>query len=391
MANLRTISLSINEYKNERQFFIRFRYNQEFISVLRKIDGAKWSSTLKSWYIKCTPSHKDAIYEAFSGIAHIEYKNTFEAKSDNRTRFPEKRERVLSLENRNLLNGFYKYLVGKRYSKSTIDTYIFFVADFVEFQHEKDLTLLTGRDVELFVETVFIKRKYSVSTQRQFISAIKQFTCYYPDTQISNLELTRPRKSKILPTVLSQEEMITIIRCTKNLKHRAILALIYSCGLRISELIQLKLENINIQRKQLLIRTAKGRKDRYVTLADSFLPLLHNYLITYRPQIYFVEGNKGSMYSASSVRKFLTKSCAEANIKRRITPHTLRHSYATHLLESGVGLRHIQELLGHAKPETTMIYTHVARKDLLDISSPLDNALKQLTKTNNNEQNFLLS
>jgi len=107
MANLRTILLSIHEYKNERRLFIRFSYNQEFIS---KIDGAKWSSTLKSWHIKYTPSHKDAIIEAFLGVAHIEYKNTFEVKSDKRTRFPEKRKRVLSLENRNLLNGFYKYL-----------------------------------------------------------------------------------------------------------------------------------------------------------------------------------------------------------------------------------------------------------------------------------------
>lgn len=391
MANLPKLTL-FKDYKNtNRQISIHFGDNSAIRSILNTLPDAKWCNLLKIWHLKNTAESEKAIIDAFSGVAHIEYKNTFEAKSDKRTRFPEKRKRVLSLENRNLLNGFYKYLVGKRYSKSTIDTYIFFVADFVEFQRDKDLTLLNLRDVELFVETVFIKRKYSVSTQRQFISAVKQFICYYPDTQISNLELTRPRKSKILPTVLSQEEMITIIRYTKNLKHRAILALIYSCGLRISELIQLKLESINIQRKQLLIKTAKGRKDRYVTLADSFLPLLHNYLITYRPQIYFVEGVKGSMYSASSVRKFLTKSCTEAHIKRRITPHTLRHSYATHLLESGVGLRHIQELLGHSKPETTMIYTHVARKDLLDISSPLDNALKQLTKTNNNEQIFLLS
>jgi len=185
--------------------------------------------------------------------------------------------------------------------------------------------------------------------------------------------------------------MISIIQHTKNLKHRAILALIYSAGLRISELLNLKLEHIQIQRKQLLIKNAKGRKDRYVTLAESFMPLLHNYLITYRPEIYFVEGTKGKPYSASSVRKFLFRSCKSAYIRRTVTPHTLRHSYATHLLESGVGLRHIQELLGHSRPETTMIYTHVARKDLLDIQSPLDSAIKQLTKNQNEEQKFLLS
>lgn len=238
---------------------------------------------------------------------------------------------------------------------------------------------------------MFIKRNYSISTQRQFISAVKQFIIFYPNTGISNLALTRPKKSKILATVLSQEEMISIIQHTKNLKHRAILALIYSAGLRISELLNLKLAHIQIQRKQLLIKSAKGRKDRYVILADSFMPLLQNYLMTYQPEIYFVEGTKGKPYSASSVRKFLFRSCKAATIHRTVTPHTLRHSYATHLLESGVGLRHIQELLGHSRPETTMIYTHVARKDLLVIQSPLDSAIKQLTKNQNDDQKFLLS
>jgi len=155
--------------------------------------------------------------------------------------------------------------------------------------------------------------------------------------------------------------------------------------------LSLKLEDLQIQRKQILIKRAKGRKDRYVTLADSFMPLLQNYLMTYEPKIYFVEGREGKAYSASSVRKFLLQSCKAAKISRKVTPHTLRHSYATHLLENGVGLRYIQELLGHSKPETTMIYTHVARKDLIDIKSPLDYAVEQLIKNNKEDNKFLLS
>ncbi|SEA51229.1 tyrosine-type recombinase/integrase [Bizionia paragorgiae] len=391
MAQLPVISLFIIEHKKVRQLVLRFPYNTDLITILRGIEGAKWSKTLRAWYLKYSPTNETVIHEAFNGIAQLDTSQLFDAAAEKPAAFPVKRNRTLGPEQRQLLNGFYKYLVGKRYSKSTIDTYLYFVADFIEFQSGRDLTTLTVRDVELFIESVFIKRKYSVSTQRQFISAIKQFSRFYPNTEISDLELTRPRKSRILPTVLSQEEMLLIISYTKNLKHRAVLALIYSCGLRISELIQLKLEHINIQRKQVFIRTAKGRKDRYVTLADSFLPLLHNYLITYRPEVYFVEGSKGGMYSASSVRKFLTKSCKAAHIKRHVTPHTLRHSYATHLIENGVGLRHIQELLGHAKPETTMIYTHVARKDLLEIKSPLDLAITHLRTTDKAEQNFLLS
>ncbi len=128
-----------------------------------------------------------------------------------------------------------------------------------------------------------------------------------------------------------------------------------------------------------------------MVLANNFLPLLKNYFITYRPTRYFVEGTPGKPYSASSIRKFLQKSCKAANITKRITPHTLRHSFATHLLENGVGLRYIQELLGHAKPETTMIYTHVATKDLLGIQSPLDTILLSLNKNDKRDQNFLLS
>ena len=141
----------------------------------------------------------------------------------------------------------------------------------------------------------------------------------------------------------------------------------------------------------MLIKNAKGRKDRYVVLADSFLPFLQNYITTYRPKKYFVEGPENKCYSASSVRKFLHHSSQLARIERVITPHTLRHSYATHLLENGTDLRYIQELLGHSKPETTMIYTHVAKKDLLDIKSPLDTILLSLANRDKRELKFLLS
>ncbi|WP_232735131.1 tyrosine-type recombinase/integrase [Olleya sp. Bg11-27] len=170
-----------------------------------------------------------------------------------------------------------------------------------------------------------------------------------------------------------------------------IIALLYSAGMRISELIHLKIEHLHIDRHQILIKNAKGRKDRFVSIAKSILPLLENYLLSYKPQIYLIEGQKGGKYSDSSIRQFLNKSCKLAQINFTVTPHTLRHTYATHLLEQGVGLRHIQELLGHSRPETTMIYTHVARKDLLDITSPLDNAVNQLRKNQNAEQKLRIS
>ena len=127
-----------------------------------------------------------------------------------------------------------------------------------------------------------------------------------------------------------------------------------------------------------MIGNSKGRKDRTVILAKSVVPLINNYLSTYNPAYFFAEGLKGQKYSAGSVRKFIKRGCVAAQIKKNVTPHTLRHSFATHLLENGIDLRYIQELLGHARPETTMIYTHVSRKDLLQIESPLDTAMKNL-------------
>ncbi len=392
MNPLPIVTLSKKIHKNQSQILMGFKYDWTLINIVKGLPDAKWSVTLKSWYIKNNPTNLKQIFSVFKGYANVNGNAIFNNPLPNpKTVLKKKQHRRLSSYNRNLLNHFYKFLLGKRYSKSTVETYLFFVADFIEFNNTKLLENLTTRDVELFIETVFIKRNYSISTQRQFISAIKQFIMFYPNTGIIDLALTRPKKSKILPTVLSQEEMISILQHTKNLKHRAVLALIYSAGLRISELINLKLKYIQIERKQVLIKSAKGRKDRYTTLAESFIPLLHNYLTTYKPDIYFVEGPVGKPYSASSIRKFLSRSVKAAKITRTITPHTLRHSYATHLLESGVGLRHIQELLGHSKPETTMIYTHIARKDLLAIESPLDYAVKELIKNNKHEQKFLLS
>lgn len=200
-------------------------------------------------------------------------------------------------------------------------------------------------------------------------------------------KLPRPSRSRYLPIVLSKEEVVDLLRATKNLKHRTIIAMLYSAGLRISEALNLELKDIDVDRRQLHIKNAKGRKDRFVVLAESFIPLYKNYYMTYSPRNYFIEGPDYKKYTAGSIRNFLKQSCKLANIGKRVTPHTLRHSYATHLIENGVGLRYVQDLLGHSKPETTMIYTHVAKKDLLQIQSPLDTAFITLSETDKKQQN----
>lgn len=361
---------------------VRFTYDKKLVTLVKSIKDTYWSQNLTAWYLKNTPENLKKITTLFKGITEVDT-----SKINKKVLF----KRNLTESEKKLLNTFYLFLKGKRYSKSTIQTYTFFIADFVNFHTKIPLDELTNRSVELFIEKVFIERDYSISSQRQFISALKIFIIFCPQTKINDLVLERPKKSRKLPSVLSQEEVLEIIRCTQNLKHRAILALIYSCGLRISELTNLELVDFHIERKQLIVKNGKGRKDRYVSLADSFLPLLSNYYYSYKPKIYFVEGQNGGKYSTESVRQFLRKSCARARIKKTVTPHTLRHSYATHLLENGVDIRYIQSLLGHAKPETTMIYTHVRRKDLMEIQNPLDIALQKLNKSDKDKGNVLLS
>lgn len=382
MSILPTIYLEQKLHKKEVKLLMKFKYNNELIRLTRTtFKDAFWSATKKAWHVADTTENLALIVATFKNKALID------SSAVKKDLF----KRNLNDSEKLLLNEFYLYLKGKRYSKSTLQTYTFFVADFINFHTKKQLTDLTNRDVELFIEKVFIERKYSISSQRQFISALKLFVQFYPNTQIKELILERPKKSRKLPNVLSQEEVLRIISSTQNLKHRAIIALIYSCGLRISELTNLKLADFDIDRRQLIVKDGKGRKDRYVSLAESFIPLLSNYYYSYKPKIYFVEGQEKGKYSNESVRQFLRRSCARAGIKKVVTPHTLRHSYATHLLENGVDIRYIQSLLGHARPETTMIYTHVRRKDLLDIQNPLDIALKKFNDGDKNNNNVLLS
>ena len=377
-----TIFLEEKIHRKNNQLLIKFDYDETLISLVRTVNGASWSKSLKAWYLISNAENLSIILKLFKNISKVDV-----SKISKKTPF----KRDLTDEQKQLLNQFYLFLKGKRYSQSTIQTYTFFIADFINFHTKTPLAELTNRAVELFIETVFMERNYSVSSQRQFISALKIFTVFCPQTKIHNLALERPKKSRILPSVLSQEEVLRIIQYTQNIKHRAILTLLYSCGLRIGELINLKLIDFHIDRKQLIVKKGKGRKDRYVSLADSFLPLLSNYYHSYKPTIYFVEGQNGGKYSAESIRSFLRKSCKKAGIRKPVTPHTLRHSYATHLLENGVDLRYIQTLLGHSKPETTMIYTHVQRKDLMEIQNPLDVALQKFNKINKDKQKVVLS
>jgi len=182
----------------------------------------------------------------------------------------------------------------------------------------------------------------------------------------------RPKEPKKLPGVLSMEEVSRLFQATENLKHRCILKTIYSGGLRLGELCNLRIQDIHSDRKQIFVHSGKGKKDRYTTLSNSLLVELREYFREYRPSYWLFEGQSGGQYSRRSVQAILRKAVDKSKINAHATVHTLRHSYATHLLESGTSLRHIQDLLGHASSKTTEIYTHLSNEERQQIISPLD-------------------
>ena len=215
-------------------------------------------------------------------------------------------------------------------------------------------------------------KNISTSQQNQRINAIKFYYEKILGREKQFYSLHRPRKETILPKVLSKSEIEKIFLATENIKHKAILMLIYSAGLRRSELLNLEIKDIDSWRMAITIRDAKGNKDRISLLSNHLLILLRQYYREYKPHRYLFEGANGSQYSPTSIAKILKNAAHKAGIKKNVTPHMLRHSFATHLLEQGTDLRYIQELLGHSSSKTSEIYTHVSKQALDNIRNPLD-------------------
>ncbi|WP_407267616.1 tyrosine-type recombinase/integrase [Tenacibaculum maritimum] len=243
---------------------------------------------------------------------------------------------------------------------------------FIRYCLLKNTTDYSVRLIESFNYDFIVREKKSISYQNQCINGIKKYL-EYKGIEIDTLNLQRPKKEKRLPMVLSLEEVKQLLDATHNLKHKTLLSLIYSAGLRIGEAINLKVSDIDSKRMLIHIKGAKGKKDRYTLLSPSFLELLRAYYKTYKPKKHLFEGQVKEQYSSTSAQKILKNAANKIGLKKPITLHTLRHSFATHLLENGTDIRYIQELLGHNSPKTTMIYTHVTETSIRKIKNPFDN------------------
>jgi integrase/recombinase XerD len=269
-------------------------------------------------------------------------------------------------------------LQERRYSPNTIRTYCALFEEFLNHFHKNQIIDLGEEDVMKFSLYLVNVRKVSSSFQNQAINAIKFYFEKVRGGERKYYHIDRPIKEKKLPEVCSEEEIINILKETLNLKHRAILMTIYSGGLRISELVNLKITDIDSKRMQIRVEQGKGKKDRYTLLSQKTLEILRKYIKQEGNSNFYLFEGQGSTpkkpipYSARSIQNILKNSLKRTGIKKNVTVHTLRHSFATHLLENGTDLRYIQSLLGHESSKTTEIYTHITTKGFDQIKSPLD-------------------
>jgi integrase/recombinase XerD len=371
---MKKIILNTAKHRNKNVLAIRFKYDDEIKEHLKKLENVLWSQTLKCFYIELSLKNLRIIFSYLKNTNWtVDYSqlHSFIEKS----KIEEKRNSHLIDEIPNEyqieLQKFKKWLFQKRLSENTVHTYADVTATYIKYALLKKVDLFSTKIVEAFCYDYIYKPSKSISYQNQFISGIKKFF-EYKGYAYDQIHIERPKKEKKLPIILSTDEIKSIFNNITNLKHKALLSLLYSAGLRIGEAINLEINDIDSKRMLIHIRQAKGKKDRYTLLSSAFVKILREYYIAYKPEKYLFEGQKGGKYSNTSAQKVLKNALFKADIRKKATLHSLRHSFATHLLEKGTDIRYIQELLGHSSPKTTMIYTHVTETSLKKIKNPFD-------------------
>lgn len=396
-AGKRTVVLEHLVRGGERCIALNCPYDAELIAAAKKA-GARWSATHKCWYTPNGPQELKAIFAAFKGVAWVDMnglrKKPEPARVQQTPALQKSQQQPVGTKpgprtagsadtgrkgtpslipaQREALAAMQRKLEVARYSPNTIETYLNATKHFfLHFpkQLPKDIS---AADIEAYQHELATTRKVSNSYLNQVVNAVRY---YYKDVvgdayRVKFIE--RPRKERKLPSVLSEAEVAALLRAPTNLKHRCMLMLVYSAGLRMGELLRMELKHIDRDRRQVLILGGKGKKDRISLLSPKLVSVLDTYIAEYRPKQLLFEGQTGGSYSEASVQAVFHAAKDKAGITKPATVHTLRHSFATHLLENGTDLRYIQTLLGHSSSKTTEIYTHVSTKALGKIRSPLD-------------------
>jgi site-specific recombinase XerD len=359
----------------QKQIGIHFYPDKILNLAVNAIDGVKFSENFKMHYTSNTKQHLNQIFASFHKIAWV-----------NTNRFFLNRPIHEGAENLNLdyyrnketRGNFFKcpedYLQKlelKHYARNTARIYLGMFEKFINHYKRDNLMSINEQEIREFM-LILTKQNRSKSYLNQMINSIKFYYEIVQGMPNKFYELERPRKDQKLPKVISKEEVLKVIANAGNIKHKCIISLLYSAGLRRSELINLKISDIDSKRMLIMVKGAKGNKDRNTLLSETVLLDLRKYFLGWRPNYYLFEGVKGGKYSASSVLNVVKKASRILGKDKTISPHILRHSFATHLLEAGTDLRAIQTILGHQSPKTTEIYTHVAINHIKIIKNPLD-------------------
>jgi integrase/recombinase XerD len=367
-------------HNNENRILLYFPFDKELVELVKQFNDARWSKTHRAWHIPQNKYNISDIYKVFKTKAWIDYKEysiktpLLEATIENGIKGTKAiLEQKLSDEAIDKIEKFKFWLRSRRYSPSTINTYLDSIRTFLKFYALKKIEDINNDDLIRFNNEYILANNYSASFQNQVVNAVKLFFKTIENSTLDVDAIHRPKRAKKLPNVLSKEEVKAILEAPTNIKHKAMLSLIYACGLRCGELLSLTPNDVDSKRKILSVKNAKGKKDRIVPLSEKIIVLLREYYKAVKPKYFLFEGqNKGFMYDDRSLQNVLKQSLAKTKITKPVTLHWLRHSYATHLLESGTDLRYIQEILGHSSSKTTEIYTHVSTQSIQQIKSPFD-------------------
>ena len=373
---------------NQNYFKAYIPYDKKgWLFEIKSIPGRRWNAEQICWEI---PYVKDSFRRIWKQIRKEHIDLGFKIRTDIPEVYPypwqerkpkekknsqtktTKKRQVLPASQLIYIEQLEKQLHLQRYRWSTIKSYKSNFKKFLLFFPERNPAEIQKEEIRKYLLCLINQKEISESMQNSVINAIKAYyEMVLKDEKMYFYDL-RPRKSKKLPNVLTEEEVIRLLKSVENLKHKCILMLIYSGGLRISEAVNLQMTDIKRDKNCIFVRDAKGKKDRYTLLSQKALEMLQTYYKQYRPEYWLFEGQDGGRYSTRSIQSFLKRAVKASKINPLTTAHTLRHSFATHLLEKGVDLRYIQELLGHASPKTTEIYTHITRKGMEKLQSPLD-------------------
>ena len=373
--SVRNVTLKHLLIDQKKMIGIKFYPDRIVQTLVKELPGRKWSEKYQMVYLPNTKENLNAIFAKFRGIAWVNCQHFFPGNplhyEGEALDIDSYRKRKLKPGYRTCPEAFLQKLELRRYSLNTARTYITLFEAFLNHYKDTELLNLDEHHIRNYLQYL-VQQKKSDSYINLAINSIKFYYEVVLEMPNRFYSIERPRKAERLPQVLSKAEIKQMIACNRNIKHKCIISILYSGGLRRAELLNFKIADIDSKRMLIRVNGGKGKKDRYTLSSKKLLNDLRAYYLQYRPKEYLFEGAKGGKYSSTSVLRIVKRAARRAGIKKKVTPHMLRHSFATHLLENGTNLRYIQILLGHGSSKTTEIYTHVAVNSFTGIENPLD-------------------